>query len=223
MSAPAYAGEVRLGVPHDIVGALSCRRSSSASTRPGRACAWPSSARTTPQLRRADAQGRPRPHADHRAALRARRRNVAGGRPGLGRRAVNGAAHRRDPLPVSLGDENCEFRPRCSKALAATAARLAAGVRGLRHGAAAGLPRSRPGGRARSCAARSPTIWPWWRTAPATAAEVPDQHVPAAGAAERDRRGAGAAHRPGVRHPLPPPSGPELAAATGASRCRRRR
>ena len=38
MSAPAYAGEVRLGVPNDIVGPF-CRRSSSASTRPGRACA----------------------------------------------------------------------------------------------------------------------------------------------------------------------------------------
>jgi DNA-binding transcriptional LysR family regulator len=34
--------------------------------------------------------------------------------------APNGAAHRRDPLPVSLGDENCEFRTCVLKALADT-------------------------------------------------------------------------------------------------------
>src|SRR5262249_61433804 len=34
--------------------------------------------------------------------------------------ARNGAAHERDPLPVSLGDEKCEFRPVVLKALRGT-------------------------------------------------------------------------------------------------------
>ena len=38
MTAPDFTGEVRLGVPHDVVGPT-CRRCSRASTRPGPACA----------------------------------------------------------------------------------------------------------------------------------------------------------------------------------------
>jgi DNA-binding transcriptional LysR family regulator len=47
MSRPAYAGEVRLGVPHDIVGPY-LPPIRSASTKHGRACASPSSAPPRP-------------------------------------------------------------------------------------------------------------------------------------------------------------------------------
>ena len=115
MSAPAYAGEVRLGVPHDIVGPYLppiLKRFDKA---------WPRvrvalKCTTTPQLRELLRQGR----LD--LTLTTEQRCGRGGEilmedDLVWAGAVNGAAHRRDPLPVSLGDENCEFRTSVLKAL----------------------------------------------------------------------------------------------------------
>ena len=118
MSAPAYAGEVRLGVPHDIVGPYMppiLRRFDKA---------WPRvrvalKCTNTPLLRELLSQGA----LD--LTLTTEQRCGRGGEVLLEDDLVwvgapNGAAHRRDPLPVSLGDENCEFRPSVLKALADT-------------------------------------------------------------------------------------------------------
>ena len=115
MSAPAYAGEVRLGVPHDIVGPYLppiLKRFDKA---------WPRvrvalKCTTTPQLLELLRQGR----LD--LTITTEQRCGRGGEilmedDLVWAGAVNGAAHRRDPLPVSLGDENCEFRPSVLKAL----------------------------------------------------------------------------------------------------------
>ena len=118
MSAPAYAGEVRLGVPHDIVGPYLppiLKRFDKA---------WPRvrvalKCTTTPQL--LDALR----HGTIDLTLTTEQRCGRGGEVLLEddlvwAGAFNGAAHRRDPLPVSLGDENCEFRASVLKALAET-------------------------------------------------------------------------------------------------------
>jgi DNA-binding transcriptional LysR family regulator len=115
MSAPAYAGEVRLGVPTDIVGAFIppiLKRFDKA---------WPRvrvalKCSTTPQLLEA------LNHGDVDLALTTERLCRATGETLLEddlvwAGAVNGGAHRRDPLPVSLGRETCEFRPAVLKAL----------------------------------------------------------------------------------------------------------
>ncbi len=109
MSAPAYEGEVRLGVPHDIVGPYLppiLKRFDKA---------WPRvrvslECRTTPQLLELLRQGR----VD--LTLTTEQRCRAGGETLLEDDLVwtgarNGAAHRRDPLPLSIGDGTCEFRP----------------------------------------------------------------------------------------------------------------
>lgn len=116
MSAPAYEGEVRLGVPHDIVGPYLppiLRRFDKA---------WPRvrvsmKCTTTPQLLGLLRQG---------AIDLTLTTEEKCGRNGetlieddlvwIG--AVNGQAHRRRPLPISLGDEKCEFRRSVLKALA---------------------------------------------------------------------------------------------------------
>jgi DNA-binding transcriptional LysR family regulator len=115
MSAPAYEGEVRLGVPTDIVGVFIppiLKRFDKA---------WPRvrvslKCSTTPQLlealRRGDidltltTEQACRPHGE---TLLEDDLVWAG--------AVNGMAHRRDPLPISLGRDTCEFRPSVLKAL----------------------------------------------------------------------------------------------------------
>ena len=115
MSAPAYAGEVRLGVPTDIVGAFIppiLKRFDKA---------WPRvrvalKCSTTPQLLEA------LNHGDVDLALTTERLCRATGETLLEddlvwAGAVNGGAHRRDPLPVSLGRETCEFRPAVLKTL----------------------------------------------------------------------------------------------------------
>jgi DNA-binding transcriptional LysR family regulator len=116
MSAPAYAGEVRLGVPHDIVGPYLppiLKRFDKA---------WPRvrvmlKCTTTPQLLELLRQG------GLDLTITTERRLGRGGETLMEddlvwAGAVNGAAHRHDPLPISLGDENCEFRPSVLKALA---------------------------------------------------------------------------------------------------------
>lgn len=115
MSAPAYAGEVRLGVPHDIVGPYLppiLKRFDKA---------WPRvrvalKCTTTPQLIELLRQG------SLDLTLTTEQRCGPGGEVLMEddlvwAGAINGAAHRRDPLPVSLGDENCEFRPAVLKGL----------------------------------------------------------------------------------------------------------
>jgi DNA-binding transcriptional LysR family regulator len=115
MTAPAYEGEVRLGVPYDIVGPFMppiLRRFDKA---------WPRvrvtlKCVTTPQLLEDLRKGR----LD--ITLTTEQRCGRGGTTLLEddlvwAGALNGAAHRRDPLPVSIGDETCEFRPSVLKAL----------------------------------------------------------------------------------------------------------
>jgi DNA-binding transcriptional LysR family regulator len=115
MSAPAYAGEVCLGVPTDIVGTFIppiLKRFDKAwpRVRVGLKCT------TTPLLLEALRQGSIDLTLTTEQACRARGETLleddlvwAG--------AVNGSAHRRNPLPVSLGRETCEFRPSVLKAL----------------------------------------------------------------------------------------------------------
>jgi DNA-binding transcriptional LysR family regulator len=117
MSAPAYEGEVRLGVPHDIVGPYLppvLHRFDKA---------WPRvrvslKCTTTPQLLELVRRG------SIDLTLTTEQRCGPGGQTLLEDDLVwagasNGAAHQRDPLPVSLGDEKCEFRPAVLKALRA--------------------------------------------------------------------------------------------------------
>ena len=117
MSAPTYEGEVRLGVPHDIVGPYLppiLRRFDKA---------WPRvrvslKCTTTPQLVELLRSG------SIDLTLTTEQRCGAGGKTLLEddlvwAGATNGTAHNRDPLPVSLGDEKCEFRPAVLKALRA--------------------------------------------------------------------------------------------------------
>ena len=115
MSAPAYEGEVRLGVPHDIVGPYLppiLKRFDKA---------WPRvrvslKCTTTPQLLELVRKGK----ID--LTLTTELRCGAGGETLLQddlvwAGAIEGTARSRDPLPVSLGDEKCEFRPSVLKAL----------------------------------------------------------------------------------------------------------
>ena len=115
MSAQVYEGEVRLGVPHDIVGPYL----PPIHTRFDRA--WPRvrvslKCTTTPQLLELLRKGA----LD--LTLTTEQRCGANGETLREDELVwtgarNGSAHERDPLPVSLGDEKCEFRPVVLKAL----------------------------------------------------------------------------------------------------------
>ena len=115
MSAPAYEGEVRLGVPHDIVGPYLppvLKRFDKA---------WPRvrvslKCTTTPQLLDLLRKG------DVDLTLTTEQRCGANGETLLEddlvwTGAMNGTAHLRDPLPLSLGDGTCEFRPSMLRAL----------------------------------------------------------------------------------------------------------
>ncbi len=116
MSAPAYEGEVRLGVPHDIVGTYLppiLRRFDKA---------WPRvrvslKCTTTPNLLALLQQG------DIDLTLTTEERCGRNGEVLIEDQlvwvgAINGVAHKRKPLPISLGDEKCEFRRSVLKALA---------------------------------------------------------------------------------------------------------
>jgi DNA-binding transcriptional LysR family regulator len=118
MSAPAYEGEVRLGVPHDIVGPYMppiLKRFDKA---------WPRvrvslKCTTTPQLHEALRQG------ETDLIITTERHCSAGGETLLEddlvwTGAINGTAHLREPLPISLGDGTCEFRPSVLKAMRGT-------------------------------------------------------------------------------------------------------
>lgn len=116
MTRPEFEGEIRIGVPHDIVNAIlpkALRRFDAA---------WPKvhvrlDCSNTPDLLVRMNQG----ELDLILTTEA-------GTPGHARRMVhdrlawygtlNGSAHCRKPLPVALGDENCAFRPIIRQALA---------------------------------------------------------------------------------------------------------
>jgi DNA-binding transcriptional LysR family regulator len=115
MSAPAYEGEVRLGVPHDLVGPYLppiLRRFDKA---------WPRvrvslKCTTTPQLLDNLRKGA----VD--LTLTTEQKCGANGETLLEDDLVwagakHGSAHTRDPLPLSLGDDNCEFRRYVLKAV----------------------------------------------------------------------------------------------------------
>jgi len=118
MSAPTYQGEMRLGVPHDIVGPYL----PPILNRFDRA--WPRvrvslKCTTTTQLLELLRKGA----ID--LTLTTEQRCGVNGETLLEDDLVwagarNGAAHERDPLPVSLGDEKCAFRPAVLKALRGT-------------------------------------------------------------------------------------------------------
>jgi DNA-binding transcriptional LysR family regulator len=115
MSAPAYEGEVRLGVPHDIVGPYLppiLRRFDQAWPRVRVSLKCTTTAQLLELLRKGDLD------------LTLTTEQRSGGTTLLEDElvwagAVNGAASGRDPLPVSLGDDKCAFRPAVLKALRA--------------------------------------------------------------------------------------------------------
>ena len=115
MSAPAYQGEVRLGVPHDLVGPYLppvLRRFDKA---------WPRvrvslECTTTRALLEMLQQGR----VD--LTLTTEQSCGVNGETLMEDElvwtgAANGTAHRRDLLPLSIGDKSCEFRPSVLKSL----------------------------------------------------------------------------------------------------------
>lgn len=115
MTAPEFTGRIRLGVPHDIVGPFMppiLRNFSKAWSRVEVTLNCSSSQ----DLMRYLGEGEldlalttdPEP-AEGEAMLLADRLVWTG--------APNGTAHLRDPLPVSLGDENCAFRSAAVHAL----------------------------------------------------------------------------------------------------------
>ncbi|MCB2054632.1 MAG: LysR family transcriptional regulator [Geminicoccaceae bacterium] len=109
MVRPEFDGEVRLGVPHDVV----CVLMPPVLRRFDRA--WPRvrvslDVSTTPILLRRLKDG------DLDLTLTTELRAAEGARvlmrdPLVWVGAADGIAHSRDPLPVSLGDERCAFRP----------------------------------------------------------------------------------------------------------------
>jgi DNA-binding transcriptional LysR family regulator len=115
MRKPAYAGEVSLGVPTDIVGPFLppiLKRFDKAwpRVRVALRCA------TTPQL--LDMLG----HGDVDLTLTTEQRCRPHGETLLEddlvwAGAIGGVAHRRVPLPVSVGRDTCEFRPSVLQAL----------------------------------------------------------------------------------------------------------
>jgi DNA-binding transcriptional LysR family regulator len=113
MTAPNFKGEVRLGVPHDIVGpymppVLRSFGQAWPGVRVSLVCS------TTPKLLRALA----RREVDMTLTTEC----DGNGETLLPDRLVwvgarDGRAYKRDPLPVSIGDEDCAFRPVVIKAL----------------------------------------------------------------------------------------------------------
>ena len=117
MTAPGFEGEIRLGVPHDIICVYlpSILRTFIK--------AWPKVeislvCENTPLLRERLARG------EIDLTLTTEAHTDPGGEQLLGDRLVwigapGGTAYRREPLPVSLGDERCAFREAAVKALGA--------------------------------------------------------------------------------------------------------
>jgi DNA-binding transcriptional LysR family regulator len=115
MTAPDFNGEVRLGVPHDIVGpylppVLKSFDQAWPGVRVSLVCS------TTPKLLRALAR------REIDMTLTTERDRPLNGEtllrdPLVWVGARDGRAYKRDPLPVSIGDEDCAFRPVVIKAL----------------------------------------------------------------------------------------------------------
>ncbi len=118
MSAPEFAGEVRLGMPSDLVrtyGTPVLRRFDQAWPRVRVSLICDTSGRLLEQLERGDVdltltvQTQCGPHG-HALLFD----------PLVWVGARNGAAFERRPLPISTGDETCPHRPEALKALAAS-------------------------------------------------------------------------------------------------------
>jgi len=115
MSAPAYEGEVRLGVPHDIVGPYLppiLKRFDKAwpRVRVSLECTTTRSLIEMLQQGRVDLTLTTEQHCGVNGETLMEDDLVWTG-------AANGAAHRRDPLPLSIGDRTCEFRPSALKSV----------------------------------------------------------------------------------------------------------
>ena len=142
MSAPAYEGEVRLGVPHDIVGPYLppiLKRFDKA---------WPRvrvslECTTTPQLLELLRKGRVDLDVDDRAALPRQRRDPAGGRSGVDRRQERRGAFARSAAAVA-GRRHLRVPAQRAQGVARERARLAAGLRGEQHGSPVRLHRGGP-------------------------------------------------------------------------------
>ena len=115
MSAPAYEGEVRLGVPHDIVGPYLppiLKRFDQT---------WPRvrvslECKTTPQLLELLREGRVDLILTTEVGCGANGETLLEDDL-VWTGAANGTAHLREPLPLSLGDNSCAFRPCVLKAM----------------------------------------------------------------------------------------------------------
>ncbi len=116
MTAPGFEGEVRIGVPHDIVKAFMPPILKSFNR------AWPQInvvivSLSTPPLLKALAAG------EFDLTLTTQERVGDGGEVLLPDRLVwagapDGRAHKSDPLPIAFGDKRCSFRASALKALA---------------------------------------------------------------------------------------------------------
>ena len=119
MTSPGFEGQIRLGVPHDIIGTfMPPILRDFIKTWPRVEVSLVCS--STPDLRRALDQGEidltltTEATTNERSELLLADRLVWVGAPG-------GTAYQRSPLPVSLGDEQCAFRADAVKALAGVA------------------------------------------------------------------------------------------------------
>lgn len=115
MSAPAYEGEVRLGVPHDIVGPYLppiLKRFDKAwpRVRVSLECTTTRALLEMLQRGRVDLTLTTEQSCGINGETLMEDELVWTG-------AANGTAHRRDLLPLSIGDKACEFRPSVLKAL----------------------------------------------------------------------------------------------------------
>jgi DNA-binding transcriptional LysR family regulator len=115
MSAPAYEGEVRLGVPHDIVGPYMppiLKRFDKAwpRVRVSLECTTTRALIEMLQQGRVDLTLTTEQHCGANGEILMEDDLVWTG-------AANGTAHRRDPLPLSIGGATCEFRASLLKAV----------------------------------------------------------------------------------------------------------
>jgi DNA-binding transcriptional LysR family regulator len=116
MTAPDFAGEVRLGIPHDVVRAFVppiLKRFDQAWPRVRVTLVCDTSPRLLAHLDRGEVDLTLTTEAGCPARAEVMFRD-----PLLWLGAKGGRAWERDPLPVSLGDETCTFRPAVLKALA---------------------------------------------------------------------------------------------------------
>ena len=190
MRTPSFEGEVRLGVPYDIIGSFVppiLRRFAKAQPRVRVSLVCEDSN----IVRDAAAIGRRRSRAHHRDRLRPPRRDAAHRPAGVGRRAGRRGASARSAAGVA-GRADLRVPARRRRGAGSPAARLARGLRG--EPARAGLCRDRGGAGGGAAAAllgaaalRGLRRQGGARGAPARTARVPHQSLCAAGLSARPR------------------------------------